>query len=107
MQSHSVIEFSDWVLQAVDWVPNDIALPDGLDCINMVLNRRRLAEFLERFWSDSDLQDFLVLDLVAVGAESEISSTGEVEELADLALRPFRLWEYIWLYKSLRLSEGG
>jgi len=24
-----------------------------------------------------------------------------------LALRPFRLWEYTWLYKSLRLSEGG
>jgi 2-polyprenyl-3-methyl-5-hydroxy-6-metoxy-1,4-benzoquinol methylase len=107
MQSHTAVEFSDWVQQIVEWSPQDASLPGGLDSINLTLNRRRLAEFLELFGNDSDIQDFLIFDLLAVGTEAEISSTGELEEVPDLAIRPFRLWEYVWLYKSLRLGDGG
>ena len=107
MQSEAGVKFSDWVEQVVEWAPDDAELPGGLDSINLILNRKRLAEFLQRFQSDSDVQDFLLLDLLGVEIGTEISSTGEVEEVADLALRPFRLWEYIWLYKILGLAEGG
>jgi SAM-dependent methyltransferase len=97
---------SDWAMRVVEWSPEDANLPGGLT-INFALNRKRLAEFLDRFGSDSDLQDFLLLDLLAVGIGAEVSSTGQVEEFPDLALRPFRLWEYVWLYKILQLSQGG
>jgi SAM-dependent methyltransferase len=100
-------ELTDWVREVVDWLPEDSDLPGGLDFLNLTLNRRRLAEFLERFGNDSDVQDFLLLDLLGVATGSEISSTGEVETVPDLSLRPFRLWEYIWLYKVLRLHAGG
>ncbi len=106
MQSETAV-FSDWVQKVVEWAPQDGSLPGGLDALNLALNRRRLAEFLEHFWSDSDVQDFLLLDLLAVGVGAEISSTGEIELVPDLSTRPFRLWEYIWLYKALGLAEGG
>ena len=107
MQTEDVVTFSDWSLRVVEWIPEDAGLPGGLDTVNLTLNRRRLAEFLEAFASDSDVRDFLLLDLVGVQTGAEISSTGEIEQLADLSLRPFRLWEYIWLYKVLSLSQGG
>src|SRR5208282_1832134 len=107
MESEATVALSDWVRQVVDWLPDDVSLPGAVTALNLTLNRRRLAEFLERFSSDSDLQDFLILDLLAVGIDAQISSTGEIEEVPDLSIRPFRLWEYIWLYKALRLSEGG
>jgi 2-polyprenyl-3-methyl-5-hydroxy-6-metoxy-1,4-benzoquinol methylase len=107
MQSQADAEFSNWVRQVVEWVPQDASLPGELDSINLTLNRKRLAGFLEQFWSDSDVQDFLLLDLLAVGTDAEISSTGELELVPDLSIRPFRLWEYIWLYKALGLAEGG
>lgn len=107
MSVQSLIQFSHWAQQVAEWDPEDAGLPANLDAINLVLNRNRLASFLEQFWSDSDLQDLLLLDLLAVGIDAEISSTGELEEVPDLALRCFRLWEYVWLYKTLELFEGG
>jgi len=107
MNTEPVVEFSDWALRVVEWIPEDAGLPGGLDTTNLSLNRRRLAEFLDSFGRDSDVHDFLLLDLLGVQTGSEISSSGEIEDVADLSLRPFRLWEYIWLYKALRLSEGG
>lgn len=101
------MEFSDWVERVVEWAPDDASLPGGLGSINLALNRKRLAEFLQHFQSDSDVDDFLLLDLLGVEIGIEISSTGEVEEVPDLAFRPFRLWEYVWLYKVLGLAEGG
>ncbi|HYL36197.1 MAG TPA: methyltransferase domain-containing protein [Bryobacteraceae bacterium] len=107
MQSEGAAELSDWVQQVVEWAPEDANLPGSLDSINLTLNRRRLAEFLQHFRSDSDVRDFLLLDLLGVAIGAEISSTGEVEVVPDLSLRPFRLWEYIWLYKILGLGAGG
>lgn len=104
---HSQPGFSEWAQRVVEWIPEDVRLPGGLDAVNLSLNRRRLAEFLDSFASDSDVHDFLLLDLLGVQTGANISSTGEVEKVADLSLRPFRLWEYIWLYKALQLSEGG
>lgn len=106
MESQASVELSDWVRQVVDWLPDDVSLPGAITGLNLTLNRRRLAEFLERFSSDSDLQDFLRLDVLAVGIDAQISSTGEIEEVPDLSIRPFRLWEYIWLYKALGLASG-
>ena len=106
-QAETGVEFSDWIHQVTEWMPGDVSLPGGLASINLVLNRKRLAEFLQRFESDSDVEDFLLLDLLGVEIAIEISSTGEVEEVPDLALRPFRLWEYVWLYKVLGLAESG
>jgi len=107
MLSQTVEEVSEWVRQIVEWSPQDGGLPGGLDSINLTLNRRRLANFLMQFRSDSDVRDFLVLDLLAVGVDAQISSTGEVEVIPDLSIRPFRIWEYVWLYKALQLAEGG
>jgi SAM-dependent methyltransferase len=97
--------FSDSLRQVVEWLPGDESLPGGLQSINLTLNRKRLAEFLDRFQTDSDLRDFLMLDVLAAAIGAKISSTGEEEEVSELALRPFRLWEYVWLYKVLELSE--
>jgi 2-polyprenyl-3-methyl-5-hydroxy-6-metoxy-1,4-benzoquinol methylase len=107
MQTEAAGAFSDWVQQLVEWAPEDTSLPGGLNSLNLTLNRKRLAEFVEHFSTDSDTQDFLLLDLLAAGIGAEISSTGEVELVADLSTRPFRLWEYIWLYKALGFAEGG
>jgi SAM-dependent methyltransferase len=105
--SQAAMGFSAWVRQAVEWTDQDAGLPSGLESIHLTLNRNRLANFLDHFSDDSDLKDFLILDLLAAGIDAGISSTGELEEVPDLSIRPFRLWEYIWLFKTLRLSEGG
>ncbi len=105
--SQGETEFSESINKLVGYLPEDSNLPRGLESISLTLNRRRLADFLDRFASDSDLQDFLLLDLLAVAIDARISSTGELELVPDLGLRPFRLWEYVWLYKTLRLAAGG
>ncbi len=107
MESPPATEYNNWARWAVEWTDKDSSFPDGLESINLTLNRNRLANFLDRFSDDSDLQDFLILDLLAVGIDAGISSTGELEEVPDLSIRSFRLWEYIWLFKTLQLSEGG
>lgn len=73
----------------------------------MALNRARLARFLAEFAADSDVRDLLLLDLLGVAIDAPMSSTGTVEGIPPLAERPFRLWEYAWLYKGLKLDTGG
>ncbi|MDQ2945171.1 MAG: methyltransferase domain-containing protein [Acidobacteriota bacterium] len=97
----------DWPRELAGYRSGDETLPADLPDLNVVLNRARLAEFLRRFADDSDVRDFLILDVLSVAADAEISSTGEVEDWPALALRPFRLWEYVWLYKALGLYEPG
>ena len=90
------------------WVSDDDgALPSETDGINVVLNRIRLAKFLVCFAEDKDVRDLLALDVLGSAVGLPLSSTGLLEDSAVLATRPFRLWEYAWLYKSLRLNQGG
>jgi ubiquinone/menaquinone biosynthesis C-methylase UbiE len=67
----------------------------------------RLAAFIAGFADDKDVRDFLTLDAMAVAAGIPLSSTGVAADGPGLATRPFRTWEYIWLYKTLNLSTGG
>ncbi len=85
----------------------DECLPAEIDNLNLVLNRARLAAFLARFAADKDVRDLLTLDVLGTAAGVPFTSTGVVEPAAALVLRPFRIWEYAWLYKSLGLSAGG
>lgn len=85
----------------------DERLPDDIDKLNLVLNRARLAAFLGEFAADKDVRDLLTLDVLGTAAGVPFTSTGVVEPAAALALRPFRIWEYAWLYKALGLSRGG
>lgn len=96
-----------WAFELASWSPGDEALPADLEGINVVLNRARLASFLGEFAEDKDVRDLLVLDLVANAAGFSVSSTGVAEAEPTLPFRAFRLWEYAWLYKTLRLSNGG
>jgi SAM-dependent methyltransferase len=85
----------------------DEHLPSGIDAINLVMNRARLAAFLARFAEDKDMRDLLALDVLGSASGLPLSSTGISETRPGLILRPFRIWEYLWLYKSLGLSAGG
>jgi 2-polyprenyl-3-methyl-5-hydroxy-6-metoxy-1,4-benzoquinol methylase len=85
----------------------DDKLPDSIDRLNLVLNRRRLRTFLEVFSSDADVRDILLLDSLAQSMGLPLSSTGLVDLDRSLALRPFRTWEYVWLFKILELRRGG
>ena len=85
----------------------DELLPDDIDKLNLVLNRARLAAFLAEFAADKDVRDLLTLDVLGTAADVPFTSTGVVEPASALALRPFRIWEYAWLYKALGLSRGG
>jgi len=96
-----------WAAELALLTKEDAHLPSGLDGINLVLNRARLAAFLAEFAEDKDLRDLLALDLIAHSSGLPLSSSGLPESSPALASRPFRLWEYVWLYKSLRLSSGG
>jgi SAM-dependent methyltransferase len=98
---------SDSAAELINLLPADTDLPEGLDSINLTLNRRRLKKFLDTFSFDSDLQDYLVLDVIAGAVGADISSTGELHDASYLASRPFRLWEYVWLHKLLQFSDGG
>jgi len=100
-------ELPAWALEMA-WVSDDdAALPSETDGINVVLNRVRLAAFLSRFAEDKDVRDLLALDVLGAAIGLPLSSTGTPESVPGLALRPFRIWEYAWLYKSLGLSAGG
>jgi len=89
------------------WVSEgDQTLPSTIDGINVVLNRARLAAYLFEFGDDKDVRDFLLLDVLASAAGLPLSSTGAPELVPSLALRPFRLWEYMWLFKALGLGKG-
>src|SRR5262245_14554404 len=99
-------ELPRWSMEMA-WVSDgDESLPSGIDGINLVLNRLRLASFLAGFGEDQDVRDLLTLDVLGVLAGLPLSSTGLTENAPNLAIRPFRLWEYAWLYKVLGLASG-
>jgi 2-polyprenyl-3-methyl-5-hydroxy-6-metoxy-1,4-benzoquinol methylase len=96
-----------WALEMA-WVSGeDERLPSAIDGGNLALNRMRLATFLARFADDKDVRDLLALDVLGTVAGLPLSSTGLEETIPSLTIRPFRLWEYTWLYKALQLSAGG
>jgi ubiquinone/menaquinone biosynthesis C-methylase UbiE len=96
----------DWAAEMVGISESDECQPTGMEGVNVVLNRARLAEYLSVFMDDRDVHDLLILDAVADAAGLPLTSTGLAERRAGLCLRPFRIWEYSWLYKVLRLSRG-
>ena len=90
------------------WVSDDDAdLEAALGDVNLVLNRVRLAAFLSSFAQDRDVKDMLALDLLGAAMGLPLSSTGAAGVTEALTIRPFRIWEYLWLYKCLGLSAGG
>lgn len=97
---------SPWAVRLADLRPDDEGLPNDWPGVNLALNRARLARFLAEFADDGDVRDFLLLDALRIAVGAPLSSTGILDESA-LALRPFRLWEYAWLYKGLCLASGG
>jgi 2-polyprenyl-3-methyl-5-hydroxy-6-metoxy-1,4-benzoquinol methylase len=97
----------EWALEMALVTASDERLPSQLQGINLALNRPRLATFLAQFAEDKDVRDLLALDLIGSAAGLPLSSTGLIETKPTLVLRPFRLWEYAWLYKALQLSTGG
>jgi 2-polyprenyl-3-methyl-5-hydroxy-6-metoxy-1,4-benzoquinol methylase len=99
--------FPGWASELAWLSEDDRDLPLSLDAVNLALNRARLAAFLSEFAEDKDVRDFLALDLLGTIAGLPLSSTGLAEQAPGLASRPFRLWEYVWLYKALGLSDGG
>jgi SAM-dependent methyltransferase len=96
-----------WALEIAEVTAGDEGFPPALDGVNLVLNRMRLAAFLAEFAEDKDVRDFLTLDAMAAAAGIPLSSTGVAADGHSLAIRPFRIWEYVWLYKTLNLSTGG
>ncbi len=97
----------DWAIEMA-WVSeDDVSLPSAAEGINVVLNRVRLAAFLSDFAEDRDVRDLLALDILGAAIGLPLSSTGAPGSIPALALRPFRIWEYTWLYKCLDLSAGG
>jgi SAM-dependent methyltransferase len=96
-----------WASELAWLADGDEVLPSVMEGANVVLNRARLSAFIAGFAEDKDVRDLLVLDVVAAAAELPFSSTGLAELGPSLALRPFRIWEYTWLYKNLGLSLGG
>ena len=99
-------EVPEWASNLAWVCEDDEALPPTMDGINVVLNRARLASYLAEFGHDRDIRDLLVLDVLATAAGLPFSSTGLLDGLPTLALRPFRIWEYTWLYKVLGLGNG-
>ncbi len=98
---------SQWSLEMASVSPGDSQMPFDFAGINAQLNRARLASFLTEFENDRDVHDLLNLDVIGATAGLPLSSTGAVEGEPNLALRPFRLWEYAWLYKVVGLGCGG
>ena len=108
MHSHAATSaLHTWAAEVTGLGEDDAALRSDFPGVNLVLNRARLARFLLDFDADAAMQDLLFLDILGRATGTEISSTGTVEELQSFAMRPFRLWEYVWLCKGLGLSEGG
>jgi SAM-dependent methyltransferase len=96
-----------WALEMAGVSNGDESQPSELHGINLPLNRARLARFLAEFADDRGVGDLLTLDVQGSTAGMPFSSTGLAESLPSLVLRPFRLWEYAWLYRTLNLSAGG
>jgi len=96
-----------WTLELAGVSAGDEGQPSELDGLNLALNRMRLARFLSEFGDDQDVQNLLALDALSSAAGLPLSSTGRAEAVPSLPLRPFRLWEYTWLYQTLNLSTGG
>jgi 2-polyprenyl-3-methyl-5-hydroxy-6-metoxy-1,4-benzoquinol methylase len=96
-----------WALEIARVSNADALQPPEIDRINLPLNRVRLARFLTEFADDQDVADLLTFDVLCATAGLPINSTGLAEVLPSLVLRPFRLWEYFWLYRTLNLSAGG
>jgi len=96
-----------WALEIAEVSDGDARQPAEIDGINLVLNRVRLARFLAEFADDQDVQNLLALDALSSAAGLPLTCTGLAEDWPGLALRPFRLWEYTWLYATLNLSAGG
>jgi len=96
-----------WALETAEASAEDEGFPSTLDGVNLVLNRMRLAAFLAKFADDKDVRDFLTLDVMGAAVGIPLSSTGVATDGPGLATRPFRIWEYVWLYKTLNLSTGG
>src|SRR4051812_6288378 len=92
-----------WARDEAQVSNEDLHLPSTIDGINLVMNRMRLAVWLSQFAQDRHVRDFLTLDVMASTAGLPLSSTGLAESIPSLAVRPFRLWEYAWLYKTLNL----
>ena len=107
MKSMGPLLIPQWAAELVGLTPEDRTLPADLPGVNLALNRLRLARFLAEFAKDGDVRDLLLLDLLGVAIDAPVSSTGTVEDIPTLAQRPFRLWEYAWLYKGLELDAGG
>ncbi|HLG95901.1 MAG TPA: methyltransferase domain-containing protein [Bryobacteraceae bacterium] len=98
-------ELPSWALKMAGAAEKDAIFPHSLNGINFPLNRRRLAAFLTQFQNDQDVHDFVALDLLASNFSLPLSSTG-LKHPEPLMIRPFRLWEYVWLYKCLNLASG-
>jgi len=98
---------ASWAREMAGEHPGDDRLPFELPGVNVVINRPRLSGWLEAFRDDVDVADFVLLDVIATALSANISSTGMRESVPSLAMRPFRLWEYVWLYKTLNLANGG
>jgi len=96
-----------WALEMAEVSHGDENQPSELHGINLPLNRARLARFLTEFADDRDVADLVTLDVQGSTAGMPFSSTGLAESMPSLVLRPFRLWEYAWLYRTLNLSAGG
>jgi ubiquinone/menaquinone biosynthesis C-methylase UbiE len=96
-----------WALEIAGVSPGDERQLSGIEGINLPLNRARLAGFLSEFADDRDIADLLALDVIGATAGLPLTSTGLAESFPSLGLRPFRLWEYAWLYRILNLSAGG
>jgi SAM-dependent methyltransferase len=100
-----VLPWADRV-SSVD-VETDSHFPEIVEGVNVVLNRRRLSRWLSVFGQDADVNDFLLLDAIISSLNIPVSSTGTFGPSSSLGLRPFRLWEYSWIYKCLALAKGG
>lgn len=96
-----------WATELAGVREGDERLDSRIPGVNMALNRARLAAFLAEFAEDRDVRDFLTLDLIGTTAGLPLTSTGAAENIPSLVLRPFRLWEYVWIYKTLGLAHGG
>ena len=96
-----------WATELAEIRNGDERLDSRIPGMNMALNRARLASFLAEYAEDRDVRDLLALDLLGTTAGLPLSSTGAAETIPSLVFRPFRLWEYVWIYKTLGLASGG
>jgi hypothetical protein len=64
------------------WVSgDDDSLLSGIDQVNLVLTRPRLATFLAKFAEDRDVRDLLSLDLLEATIDAPFTSTAPTKTL--------------------------